>query len=59
MITFADSKINVAQMISAFDGLENIVGKGESMVTSIFSFSHNVFKAIILRDLEIRDKGSK
>ena len=30
MITFADSKINVAQMISAFDGLENIVGKGES-----------------------------
>ena len=43
--TFADDKINVAQMmISLFDRVENIVGKGEMLDTSIFSFSRNVFK---------------
>ena len=36
-------------IISVFDRVENIVGKGENagikvLVTSIFSFSHNVFK---------------
>ena len=41
---FADDKINAAQMmISVFDRVENIVGKGIMLVTSIFSFSHNVF----------------
>ena len=33
---------------SIFYGSENIVGKGEMLVTSIFSFSHNVFKSLLL-----------
>ena len=45
---FADDKINVAEvMISVCDRVENIVGKGENAVTSIFSFSHNVFKKLL------------
>ena len=46
---FADDKINVAQMmISVYDSVENIVGKGEKMlVTSILSFSLNVFKRLL------------
>ena len=31
-------------IISVFDRVENIVGKGEIACTSNFSFSHNVFK---------------
>ena len=42
---FADDKMNVAKMmIYVFDRPENIVGKGKMLVTSIFYFSHNVFK---------------
>ena len=37
--------INVTKtIVSAFDSVENIVGKGEIACTSNFSFSHNVFK---------------
>ena len=42
---FADDNLNVTKMIiSVFDRVENIVGKGEIACTSNFSFSHNVFK---------------
>ena len=46
---FADDKLNVPKMIiSVFGKLENIEGKGKKMlVTSIFSFSHNVFKRLL------------
>ena len=33
-------------IISVFDRVENIVGKGETACTSNFSFSHNVFKRL-------------
>ena len=40
---FADNKVNITPCIKfVFHRIENIVGKGEN-VTSIFSFSHNVF----------------
>ena len=50
---FADDKFNIAKMItSVFDSEENIVEKGENagyqhflLVTSIFSFIHNLFKS--------------
>ena len=45
---FADNKLNVTKMIiSVFDRVENIVGKGEIACTSNFSFSHNVFKRLL------------
>ena len=34
-------------IISVFDRVENIVGKGEIACTSNFSFSHNVFKRFL------------
>ena len=34
-------------IISVFDSVENIVGKGEIACTSNFSFSHNVFKRLL------------
>ena len=34
-------------IISVFDRVENIVGKGEIACTSNFSFSHNVFKRLL------------
>ena len=34
-------------MIYVLDRIENIVGKGENAVTSIFSFSNNVFKCSV------------
>ena len=34
-------------IISVFDWVENIVGKGEIDCSSNFSFSHNVFKKLI------------
>ena len=44
---FADN-LNVTKMIiSVFDRVENIVGKGVIACTSNFSFSHNVFKRLI------------
>ena len=46
--TFADDKLNVTKMIiSVFDRVENIVGKGEIACTSNFSFSHDVFKWLL------------
>ena len=45
---FADDKLSVTKMIiSVFDRVENIVGKGEIACTSNFSFSHNVFKKLL------------
>ena len=45
---FADNELNVTKMIiSVFDRVENIVGKGEIACTSNFSFSHNVFKRLL------------
>ena len=45
---FADDKLNVTKMIiSDFDRVDNIVGKGEIACTSNFSFSHNVFKRLL------------
>ena len=45
---FADDKLNVTKMIiSVFDRVENVAGKGEITCTSNFSFSHNVFKRLI------------
>ena len=42
---FADDTLNVTKMvISVFDRVENMVGKGEIACTSNFSFSHHVFK---------------
>ena len=47
MKAFADDKLNVTKMIiSVFDRVENIVGKGEIACTSNFSFDHNVFKRL-------------
>ena len=44
---FADNKLNVTKVIiSVFDRVENIVGKGEIACTSNF-FSHNVFKRLL------------
>ena len=43
---FADDKINVTEKQKFFmQSIENIVGKG--LVTSIFSFSHNVFERFL------------
>ena len=45
---FADDKWNVTKIvISVFEIVENIVGKGEIACTSNFSFSHNVFKRLL------------
>ena len=45
---FADDKLNVTKMIvSVFERVENIVGKGEIACTSNFSFSHHVFKRLL------------
>ena len=45
---FADDNLNVTKMIiSVFDRVENIVGKGEIACTSNFSLSHNVFKMLL------------
>ena len=45
---FADDKLSATKMIiSVFDRVENIVGKGEIAYTSNFSFSHKVFKRLL------------
>ena len=36
-------------MISVFDGAENVWEKEKMLVTSIFSFSHNVFQSRLLQ----------
>ena len=46
---FADDKINITKKLKfILWKAENIVGKGENAVTSIFSFSQNVFKRPLL-----------
>ena len=46
---FADDKLNIARiMISLYDGVENTMGKGKMLVTSIFSFYHGVFQNFLL-----------
>ena len=48
MKAFADDKINVNEEMKFILGrAENIVGKGENLVTSIVSFSHNVFEKLL------------
>ena len=50
---FADDKLNVTKMIiSVFDRVENIVGKGEIACKSNLSFSHNVFKRLLSQRLQ-------
>ena len=45
---FTDDKLYVTKIIiSVFDRVENIVGRGEIACTSNFSFSHNVFKKLL------------
>ena len=40
---FANDKLNIAEMIISLLGrIENIVGKGENVIASIFLFSNNV-----------------
>ena len=44
----ADNKINVTQKFQFVLGrVENILGKGKMLVTSIFSFSQNLFKSLL------------
>ena len=42
--SFAENKLKYCQNDTFLGRAENIVGKGEMLVTRIFSFSHNVFK---------------
>ena len=50
---FADDKLNATKIIiSVFDRVENIVGKGEIACTSNFSFSCNVFKGFLHRPVK-------
>ena len=50
---FADTNFNVAQMVYFFVDIEqNNVGKGESLVTSSLSFSHNVFKRFLFKGIQ-------
>ena len=47
---FADDKLDVAKMMSSLlDRVENTVGKGENLVTNIFSFSHSIFKNLLVK----------
>ena len=48
MKAIVDDKLNVTKMmISVFDRVENVVGKGEIACKSNFSFSHNVSKMLL------------
>ena len=50
-----DDLLNVIQNIKfGFYGVENIVGRGEMLVTSIFSFSRHVFKRHFPQDAKSR-----
>ena len=45
---FADDKLKVAKIIiSVYDSVENIVGKGENADSSNSSFSHNAFNELL------------
>ena len=46
---FARYNYNMTHMLQfLFAGVENIAGKGGKAGTSIFSFSHNVFKRLLV-----------
>ena len=48
LTAIVEDKLNVIKMIiSVFDRVENIVGKGGIACTSNFSVSHNVFKRLL------------
>ena len=50
---FTDDKISVTQKVNfVLYGIENIMRKGEMLVTSILSFSHNVFKSLVAQGRE-------
>ena len=49
MKAFADNKNMNKKLKFGLGRVENIVGKGENAGTSIFSFSHNVFKSPLFR----------
>ena len=52
--TFADDKLNIAKMTSSkLDRVENTMGKGEMLVTSIFSFSQSFSKTSSLGSLKV------
>ena len=54
--TFADDELKVAIMtISLFDRVKNTVGKGEMLVTSIFSLPTGFSKVLSLRVVRCRD----
>ena len=45
-----DENFNLAQNVQfLFVRVENIAGKEKMLVTSIFSFSHNVFKRLLFQ----------
>ena len=47
---FADNKITVNEKLKfGLRRVENIVEKEKMLVTSFFSFSHNVFKRLVLQ----------
>ena len=51
---FADIKIILMQKLKfVLERVENILGKGEMLVTSIFSFSHNVFESFFSRGVKV------
>ena len=60
---FADNKINVAKMmISCLTMQKTLWEKEKMLVTSIFSFSHNIFRSLIyqgISNLGLCDKGLK
>ena len=45
---FEDDNVSMAKLAKfVFHRVKNIAGKGKMLVTSIFSFSHNVFKNLL------------
>ena len=51
---FADNKTNVIQMLwFVLDRVQNIVGKGKMLVTSIFSFPNKVFRSLMYQAVKL------
>ena len=44
---FAEDKKDSTEKLTFDLRVENIVGKGKMLVTSILSFSHNIFKSLL------------
>ena len=53
--TFADNKFNVANMISFFDSLENMVGKGENAGYQHFLLFLQCFQNLYIRVIKNQD----